>query len=223
MDTIFRGDLRSPRGRALAWADSLLVDHAILRVAWSNFGVVAPGRLYRSNHPTPGRLAMLARRYGLRTLINLRGRCGNGSDALSRAQAARLGLRFVDAPLSSGRAPLREEVLVLADALLGSPEPLLVHCKSGADRAGFAAAVFLILHGRGVAEAKCQLSLRFGHWHRSRAGVLDAFLDVFAQEAEGRTDFLDWLRGDYDPAALGSQFNSSHFADFVTRRVLARE
>ncbi len=223
MDTIFRGDLLSPRGRALAWADSLLVDHAILRVAWANFGIVAPGRLYRSNHPTPWRLASLARRHGLRTVINLRGRCGNGSDALSRAEAARLGLRFVDAALSSGRPPRREQVLVLAEALLGAPEPMLVHCKSGADRAGFAAAVFLILHGHRVAEARRQLSLRFGHWRRSRAGVLDAFLERFAREAEGRRDFLAWVRDEYDAAALGREFRSSHFADFITRRVLVRE
>jgi protein tyrosine/serine phosphatase len=223
MDTIFRGDLVSTRGRALAWADSLLVDHAILRVAWSNFGVVVPGRLYRSNHPPPGRLASLTRRLGLRTVINLRGRCGNGSDALSREEAARLGLRFMDAELSSGRPPRREQVLVLAEALLGGPEPALVHCKSGADRAGFAAAIFLILQGRSVAEAKRQLSPRHGHWRRSRAGVLDAFLERFAREAEGRRDFLDWVREEYDSAALGREFRSSHFADFITRRVLVRE
>ncbi len=71
MDSIFRGDLTSARGRTLAWIDSILIDHAVFRLVWSNFAVVAPGRLYRSNHPTPARLASLTRRYGLRTLINL--------------------------------------------------------------------------------------------------------------------------------------------------------
>ena len=223
MDTIFRGDLISSRGRALAWADSLLVDHGLFRLAWSNFAAVVPGRLYRSNHPTPQRLARLAGRHGIRTLINLRGRCGNGSDALSRAAAARLGLAFVDAPLSSGRAPQRAEVLTLAEALRHSAEPILVHCKSGADRAGFAAALFLLLEGRSAAAALRQLSLRHGHWHRSRAGVLDAFLHAYAREAEGRRPFLDWLRQDYDAATLGAGFRSGHFADFLTHRVLHRE
>lgn len=223
MDTIFRGDLISTRGRALAWADSLLVDHGLFRLVWSNFGTVVPGRLYRSNHPTPSRLQRMARRHGIRTLINLRGPCGNGSDALSRAEAARLGLGFVDAPLSSGRAPQRDEVLTLAAALCESAEPILVHCKSGADRAGLAAALFLLLEGSTTADALRQLSLRHGHWHRSRAGVLDAFLLRFAREAEGRKPFLDWVRQDYDSVSLGAEFRSGHFADFVTHRLLRRE
>ncbi len=223
MDTIFRGNLISSRGRALAWADSLLVDHGVFRLVWSNFAVVVPGRLYRSNHPTPQRLARVARRHGIRTLINLRGPCGNGSDALSRAAAQRLGLAFIDAPLSSGRAPRRAEVLALVEALRGAAEPILVHCKSGADRAGFAAALFLLLQGRSSAEALRQLSLRHGHWHRSRAGVLDAFLHAYAREAEGRVSLLDWLRQDYDAAALGAGFRAGHFADFVTHRLLRRE
>lgn len=223
MDTIFRGDVISPHGRALAWADSLFVDHALLRLVWSNFGVVVPGRLYRSNHPTPSRLARMVRRHGIRTLINLRGPCGNGSDALSRDRAARLGIVFVDASLSSGRAPQPGQVMAVVAALRHAPEPILVHCKSGADRAGFAAALFLLLQGAGTAQALRQLSLRHGHWHRSRAGVLDAFLHRFAREAEGRKPFLDWLREDYDAATLGAEFRSGHFADFLTHRILRRE
>ncbi len=108
MDTIFRGDVSTAGGRALAWADALLIDHAVFRVVWSNLGVVAPGRLYRSNHPLPGRLARLAGRYGLRTLINLRGPTNNGSDALSRGAAKRLGLDFIDMALESRGAPQRD-------------------------------------------------------------------------------------------------------------------
>lgn len=223
MDTIFRGDLASPAGRVRAWLDSLLVDHGLLRLVWSNWGAVAPGRLYRCNHPTPGQLGRATRRYGLRSLINLRGATGNGSDALSRERAARLGLRFIDVPMSSGGAPSREQVLALAEALRSAPQPALVHCKSGADRAGFAAAVFLLMQGRTVAEAMRQLSLRFGHLRRSRAGVLDAVLLRDAHEAEGRKDFLDWVREDYDPAVAAGAFRARRLTSFISERVLARE
>jgi len=223
MDTIFRGDLLSTRGRALAWLDSLLVDHAVLRLVWANFSVVVPGRLYRSNHPTPRRLAAQVRRHGIRTLINLRGRCGNGSDALSRARAGRLGVRFVDAPFSSGRVPTREQMMLLADAFRDAEEPILVHCKSGADRAGFAAAMFLVLEGASVPQAMRQLSIRHGHVRRSRAGVLDAVLLRYAQEAEGRRPFIDWLRDEYDPIALARDFVPRRIASFVTTRLLVRE
>src|SRR5271165_4870439 len=147
MDTIFRGDLGSPAGRARAWIDSLLIDHGVLRLVWTNWGTVAPGRLYRCNHPTPGRLARAVRRYKLRSLINLRGATGNGSDALSRERAARLGLEFIDVPISSGQPPSRAQVMALAAALRSATAPVLLHCKSGADRAGFAAGVFVLMEG----------------------------------------------------------------------------
>ena len=223
MDTIFRGDLTSSAGRARAWLDSLLVDHGLLRLAWGNWGSVAAGRLYRCNHPTPGRLQRAARRYGLRSVINLRGATGNGSDALSRECAARLGLRCIDVPISSGGAPSREQVLALAEALRSAPAPALVHCKSGADRAGFAAAVFLLMHGGTVSGAMRHLSFRYGHLRGSRAGVLDAVLLGYAREAEGRKSFLDWVREEYDPAAVAGAFRARRLAAFINDAVLARE
>ena len=198
MESIFPGDLKARHGRLLAWVDSLFVDHAVLRLAWGNWGVVVPGVLYRANHPTPGRLARARRRVGLKSVINLRGATRSGSDALSREQAGRLGMAFIDMALSSGRAPARETVLALAAALLAAPKPALVHCKSGADRAGFAAAVFLLLEGAAVAVALGQLSVRHGHLRGSRAGVLDA-------------------------EAITARFKSGGIGGFLHDRVLRRE
>jgi protein tyrosine/serine phosphatase len=223
MDTIFRGRLDAPRGRALAWLDSLLVDHALLRLAWSNFAVVSPGRLYRSNHPTPGRLAALVRRHGIRSVINLRGACGNGSDALSREAAARLGLHFVDVPLRSRAAPPREGLLALAEAFRSLPGPVLVHCKSGADRTGLAAGVFLLLQGARAREALAQLAPRFGHLPRSRAGILREVFLRYAAEAEGRKPFLAWLREDYDAAALRRGFTGGGAFSRAGEKLLLRE
>lgn len=223
MDTIFHGDLSRRGGRALAWLDSLLVDHAVLRLAWTNFAVVVPGRLYRGNHPTPGRLAMLTRRLGLKTLVNLRGNGGGGSDALSRDMAARLGLAFIDAPLKSRGAPVRARVLHLIEAFEHMREPALIHCKSGADRAGLAAAIYLLLHGARVAEARSQLSLRHGHIARAETGALGAFLRAYERDGEGRMAFADWVREKYDPAALERDYRAGRVARFLTDRVLRRE
>lgn len=222
MDTIFHGDLAAPGGRRRAWLDSLFVDHAVFRLLWGNAGAVIPGRLYRSNHPTPARLGAMARRYGLRTLINLRGRCANGSDALTRERAASLGITFIDAPVAS-RLPRRADVAALAAAFQGMAEPAVVHCKSGADRAGFAAALFLILNGRPVAEALRQMSWRFGHFRGARSGILDAFLLRFGAEGEGRMTFLDWLESVYDEETLAHEFAAHGLAHFVVDRVLRRE
>ncbi|HUA76112.1 MAG TPA: tyrosine-protein phosphatase [Acetobacteraceae bacterium] len=224
---MFAGDVATGRGRLAAWSDSILVDHGFFRLAWGNFAPVVPGRLYRSNHPTPARLAAASRRVGIKTVINLRGRRACGSDALSREAAARLGLRHIDAPFESRGAPHRERVLALADIFRRMEEPALIHCKSGADRAGLAAAIFLLVNGRPLAEATAQLSWRFGHFRHARTGILDAFLICYAREGEGRKPFLDWVREDYAEAALRRDFVAgglSHFLiDPIIDRVLRRE
>ena len=223
MDTIFRGDLATGRGRALAWLDALVVDHAIFRLAWSNFAAVAPGQLYRCNHPTPSRLAAMTRRYGLQTVINLRGRTNNGSDALTRDMANRLGLDFIDMAVESRGAPHRDRILRLHDIYRSMREPALIHCKSGADRAGLAAGLFVLLEGGTAEMAMRQLSLRFGHLRRSRTGVLDAFFLRFEREGEGRKPFLDWVREDYDEAVLRRDFHANGLASFINDWVLVHE
>ena len=223
MDSIFRGDVATPRGRALAWIDALLVDHAVFRLLYTNFAAVSPGRLYRMSHPTPGRLAALTRRHGFKTLINLRGRTGNGSDALSRDAASRLGLDFIDMAVESRGAPHRDRILRLHDIYRTMREPALMHCKSGADRAGLAAGLWVLFEGGMAAEALRQLSPRFGHIRRSRTGVLDAFFLLYAREGEGRKPFLDWVREDYDEDALRHAFRANGLASFVNDWVLAHE
>jgi protein tyrosine phosphatase (PTP) superfamily phosphohydrolase (DUF442 family) len=220
---MFTGDLSTPRGRIGAWADSLLVDHAVFRLAWSNFAEIVPGRLYRCNHPTPGRLAALQRRYGLKTLINLRGHRACGSDALSRQAAESLGLIHVDMAFESRGAPHRDRILRFADIYAGLQCPALMHCKSGADRAGLAAGLATLFEGGTAAQALTQLSWRFGHFSSARTGILDAFFMLYAREAEGRLSFLDWVKGEYDENRLREAFKANHLADFVADRILNRE
>ena len=126
----FHGDLTTTAGRLGAWRDSLFVDHAVFRTVWTNFAEVLPGRLYRSNHPTPTILQAAAKRLQLRTLINLRGPRFCGSDALSREAAAALGLEHVDMAFESRGAPHRDRILRFAGLWGGLRFPALMHCKS---------------------------------------------------------------------------------------------
>jgi protein tyrosine/serine phosphatase len=217
-----RMDLTSTAGRRRAWLDSLFDDHAALRTVWTNFHTVAPGVLYRSNHPTPGNLRRFVRIKGIKTVINLRGMAGNGSDALSREAARVLGLDFIDLAVRSAVAPPRETVLELMRLYRTMRRPGLVHCKSGADRAGFASAVFLLMEGTSVAEARAQMALRFGHMRHSRAGILSAFIGAWERYA-GEKSFARWVAEDYDSAALQAGFKSGLLSRFVNDRVLSRE
>ncbi len=223
MDTIYKGDLSTRRGRRNAWIDALFVDHAFLRIFWTNFRAVRPGRLYRSNHPTPGNLRAFTRKVGLRSLINLRGQAKNGSDALSRDTARVLGLDFYDMAFESRGAPHRERILRLAEILAGMRGPALIHCKSGADRAGLAAGLFILIEGGTVDEALGQLSLRFGHIKQSKTGILDAFFHLYQRSGEGKKPFLQWVREDYDEVALKAAYKAGRVAEFINATVLGRE
>ncbi len=223
MDTIYKGDLSTSRGRRNAWVDALFVDHAVLRLFWTNFAPVVPGKLYRSNHPTPGNLRHFTRKVGLKSLINLRGQAKNGSDALSRDEARRLGLDFYDMAFESRGAPHKDRILRLAGIVKQMRAPALIHCKSGADRAGLVAGLYILINGGSAAEAMRQLSLRFGHIKQSKTGVLDAFFKLYQQTAEGKKPFLDWVRDDYDEGELRAAFRAGRVAEFINGKLLRRE
>ncbi|HYP63938.1 MAG TPA: sulfur transferase domain-containing protein [Acidocella sp.] len=220
---MYKGDLTTKQGRRNAWLDALFVDHAFLRIFWTNFAVVKPGVLYRSNHPTPGNLAAFTRKVGLKSLINLRGQAKNGSDALSRDAARRLGLDFYDMAFESRGAPHKDRILRLAGILAGMKAPALIHCKSGADRAGLVAGLFVLIEGGTVEEALRQLSLRFGHIKQSKTGILDAFFRLYQRTGEGKKPFLDWVREDYDENELHAAFKAGKVAEFINAKLLGRE
>jgi protein tyrosine/serine phosphatase len=205
------------------WLASLLRDHAYFRILWHNCHEVVPGRLYRSNHPTPWRLERAARRYRLRTVINLRGEKPSGSTELTEAVARRLGLEHVFLPFESRGAPQRDRVLRFHELYRSMRTPALMHCKSGADRAGLAAGLVMLFEGAPAAVAIRQLSLRYLHIRQSGTGILDAFFLRYAADADGKKPFLDWVREDYDEDDLRERFQAGGIASFVNDRLLARE
>ena len=220
---MFDQPLGTGSARRAAWRDSLLTDHGVFRLFWSNAAAVVPGKVYRANHPAPFRLASLARRFGARTLVNLRGHRQCGSDALSREAAGRLGLLHVDMAFESRGAPHRERILRFAQLYRELAFPMLMHCKSGADRAGLASGLVILFEGGTATDALRQLSWRYGHFNRSRTGILDAFFLRYRREAEGRLPFLDWVRHEYDETALKRDFTARRLSSFVTDQVLRRE
>ncbi|GBR44309.1 tyrosine-protein phosphatase [Neokomagataea thailandica] len=220
---MFEGRITSAADRRRAWRDSLFVDHSIFRLIWTNLSAVVPGKVWRCNHPTPARLRSLQRRLGIKTLVNLRGHRKCGSDALSRRASARLGLEHLDMAFESRGAPHRDRILRFAEMYRGITFPMLMHCKSGADRAGLASGLVLMFEGGTADDALNQLHWRFGHFNRSRTGILDAFFLRYKAEAEGRIPFLDWVRDEYDEDRLRADYKAGKLSSFVNDRVLRRE
>ncbi len=218
-----RGDLARPEQRVLGWIEALAVDHGIFRLAFYNLRRV-DAEAWRSGQPRPGQLRALARR-GVKTVINLRGPRDCATYLMERRACDALGLRLIDFTLTSRAPPSAATVRAAARLFQDIDYPVLFHCKSGADRAGMMAGLYLLLaKGRPVAAAKGQLALRYGHVARAKTGVLDRFFDTYqaAQAATG-VDFDTWLARDYDAERMKREFRASLLGRLLGDTLLRRE
>jgi protein tyrosine phosphatase (PTP) superfamily phosphohydrolase (DUF442 family) len=206
-----------------AWSNMIFNDHGVFRLAYLNAHQVSD-ELWRSAQPTPWDIARFTKK-GIKTIINLRGGREHGGWPLTREACAKHGIAYVDFILRSRGAPDREQLLAAPAFLETIQWPALVHCKSGADRAGFFAALYvLIRQNRPVAEAQAQLSMRYGHFRFAKTGILDVFLETYAREGAARNQpFLDWVANDYDPERLEAEFKPSFWSSLVADRIIKRE
>lgn len=203
---VWRLPFAGPAERRAAWRHMLLHDNGLLRLVLPNRHRVAAG-VWRSGQPNPWQLRAFARAGG-RTVVSLRAGRYFGALPLEIEASARLGLAFHVAPLRARGLPKPEQIVAF-DALLRQVErPVLMHCNSGCDRTGLAAALYLMLiEGCDVARARRQLSLRYGHRQRSPAGILDAFLEAYQRDAAARPQgLLDWATTRYRPEAIKAEF-----------------
>lgn len=210
-------------GRLRAWANMLLVDHGVFRLAYLNKHRVSE-RLWRSAQPAPHQIARL-KAEGVRTIVNLRGGREHGSWQLQKEMCQRLGITLTEFIVRSRGAPDRETILAAKSFFETIEYPAVLHCKSGADRAGFVAALYLVIHeGRGVEEALRQLSMRFGHFRFSKTGILDAFFEQYRREGEPKgMTLLEWVERDYDPERLERAFKPGFWSDLIVDRIMRRE
>lgn len=202
----FGSDISTPAARRAAKVHFQLSDHAFLRLWWTNLAEIAPG-VWRSNQPSPQRLARHAAD-GIRTVINLRGAAHQSFWLFEREACAELGMTLHDVGFSARQAPKKAMLLDLHHVLTTAAKPMLIHCKSGADRTGLAAALYLIwVEGRPLAEAQAQLSPRYMHLSSGRTGILDHFLRYYGRVAESTgISLLDWIRTGYDRTELTESY-----------------
>jgi uncharacterized protein (TIGR01244 family) len=209
--------------RVRAYANMLFVDHGVFRALYLNRHRVTH-RFWRAAQPSPRDIDAIAR-LGVRTVVNLRGGREYGSWPLERDACRRNGLTLAEFVVRSREAPSRETILAAKRFFETVEYPVLVHCKSGADRAGFMAALHLVLQeGRSVDEAAAQLSLRYGHFRFAKTGILDAFFALYKQEGEAAgLDFMTWVSEVYEPDRLRARFRPSFWSALLVDRVLHRE
>ena len=202
---------RAPLARAVA---SGLVLGALMACAGEigrmvvgrNRHVVVPGRVYRTAQLNPAQLDALVRRYGVRTVVNLRGRPFDAwyPDEMRATQA--LGISQEDVTTSANRLPSPGEIRRLVEVFDRSEHPLLIHCQQGADRTGLAAAMYQLLYTDASYEAaRRQCSPRYGHLRLHTAAAMDEFFDRYEAwlaavgEAHSPAAFRRWATLVYCP------------------------
>ena len=178
------------------------MDHEILRALYHNQSKLAPG-VYRSNQPSPNRIKTWAKK-GIKTIINLRGASNQGSYLLELQKCNDLGIKLINYPLYATRLASSDELIGLGNLFEKINYPILLHCKSGADRAGLASVMYhLMVLDTPFQIARKHLSIRFLHLKFSRSGILDFMLDTYKKESKMTgLNFRSWIETKYDPNKL---------------------
>jgi protein tyrosine/serine phosphatase len=216
-------DLSTPGGRFATYWRHFWHDHAYVRLASSNAHWISD-ELVRANQPWPFQVKVWRDR-GIRTIVNLR----VGIDAhhvLEQEACDKYGVKQVRFVVTALEAPSREQVLG-AKALFETLEyPAMMHCKSGADRAGMMSVLYMHFRkGLPISEALRQLDFfKFGHVRGPRTGVLDHCFEKYLKEVEPLgISYEDWVRGPaYDPVAIKKEFRAQRWGTLLTDKLLRR-
>jgi len=204
----FGNNISTKSGRFWANIHFQLMDHAFLRIFWNNFYEISDG-VYRANQPSPSHLKSY-KRLGVRSVLSLRGRANQSYALFEEDYCKKLDLNLVYTPISSSSAPLAKDLINIIDVMRDLPKPFVLHCKSGADRAGLVSALYLLAEKKQtVDEAKKQLSFKYLHLDFTKTGILDYIFDVFSARLKiEEIDFIDWLKKEYNSDILNSSFKT---------------
>ncbi|ODR96717.1 hypothetical protein AUC69_14075 [Methyloceanibacter superfactus] len=152
--------------RSLLFVVAVSGVYALYMVATGNFHTVIAGELYRSARPSAEQIASWHERYGIKTILNLQGAHPEADWYREEEAAAKAhGIKLINYKLSAKRDVSAAQLEDLLALMSNAERPLLIHCRSGADRTGLVSAFYVAgIAGGSELYAEFQLTPYFGHF-----------------------------------------------------------
>ena len=219
-----RGNTSGILNKTMSYLDSTFSDHGIFRIFWRSLEQL-PGGMYRSNQPYPYQIKKAVKNYNIKSVINLRGERHCSSYYLEKSQCLSSNLKIYNFPISSRDIPDKNKLLNFEKLLEQVEYPCLMHCKSGADRAGLGAALYLIYKKNySLIEASQQLNFKHLHLKFTKTGILDHFFsELIKKGVNNKSDLLNWVSNNYDKDSLKKNFKPLSILDALFSFFLRRE
>ena len=160
-----------------------------------NFHEVDPGRFYRSAQLDPAELEEAIDRYGIKTVISLRGAPKNSYWYPGQVEVLeRKKVKFLAVGWTSDYFPHADDLKTFIKALKEEQYPILVHCRTGADRTGEATAIYAIDYMNIPKDEAIAKYLSFTYWH---VPLFHPAKIEFVRRYQG----YDWAMNVYSPCA----------------------
>ena len=142
-----------------------------------NFGVVEPGKLYRSGQISHWQIEPTLKKNGIKVIVALSGHGGKQADLDAELKAADdLGIDREVFPLGgdgTGKVEEYAAAIALIDRSIKQGKPVLVHCIAGAQRTGGVIATYqMLVEHRPPAQAFEQMK-SYGHDPSANPNLLE--------------------------------------------------
>ena len=203
---------------------AMVVEHNITNVFRRNFHRIDEDA-FRSSQPTTYQLKKIIKKYGIKTVLNLRGYERNSPlRALEERVCEECGAKLIYIEAYSRKVPEVKTLEKFREVCGEIEYPVLIHCKSGADRAGLGSMLYLH-YKKGVAlEQTNQLKLwPYGHIKHARTGLIDLFVELYSKKDKNApTDPAEFAKT-LDREKLEKEFKAIPFFENIVDKVLRRE
>lgn len=140
----------------------LIISLVVLDFYVHDFRTVIPNQVYRSAQLSTAQFQATINKYHIKSIVNLRGiNAGSNWYTDELAISTFMHVNHYNVALDSSVLPSTANFKKLVSILQTAPRPILIHCESGVDRSGLAAAVILLLGNHSLNTAAKQVSWKY--------------------------------------------------------------